>query len=78
MKTITSAVLLAATALTIAPSVSFGQQTTVTAFVVGRDGSPIKLGRSGDCVRTRFWTPSASHPQCKSPDMPAAAQGRRR
>ena len=78
MKTITSAVLLATTALTIAPSVSFGQQTTISAFVVGRDGNPSKLGRSGDCVRTRFWTPSASHPQCKSPDLPAAAQGRRR
>ena len=77
MKTITSAVLLATTALMLAPSVSFGQQSgSVAAYVVGRDGKPLMNPRSGECIRTRFWTPSASHPQCRSAAAPAASQGR--
>ena len=65
MKTISSAVLLATTALMLAPSVSFGQQGGFAAYVMDRFGNPIKQARTGDCVRTRFWTPSALHPQCK-------------
>lgn len=74
MKTISSAVLLATTALVLAPSVSFGQQSgSVAAYVVGRDGKPLMNPRSGECVRTRFWTPAASHPQCGPAKTPAAA-----
>lgn len=76
MKTISSAVLLATTALMLAPSVSFGQQSGITPFVVGRDGNPIKQARTGECIRTRFWTPSASHPQCGPAKTPAAAATR--
>lgn len=74
MKIVTSAIVLATTAMLLAPTVSFGQQSP-SAFVVGRDGNPI-MTRYGDCVRSRFWTPSASHPRCKSA-MPAS-QGRKR
>ena len=73
MKTISSAVLLATTALMLAPSVSFGQQSASAAFVMGRDGNPIKQARTGECGRTRFWTPAASHPQCGPARTPAAA-----
>jgi len=73
MKTTSCAVLLATTALMLAPSVSFGQQSPNTAFVMGRDGNPIKQARTGECVRTRFWTPAASHPQCGPAKTPAAA-----
>jgi hypothetical protein len=73
--------MLATTTLLLAPSVSFGQQpsgTTTNAYVVGRDGTPVVNPRSGECVRTRFWTPSASHPRCRSAATPAGAQGRSR
>lgn len=76
MKTITSAVVLAGTALLLGPSVSFGQQSATEAFVVGRDGNPIIAARTGECVRTRFWTPAASHPRCKPAVTPAAAPSR--
>ena len=57
MKTISSAILLAITAFALAPSVSFGQQST-NAYVLDCSGNPV-MGRYGDCVRSRFWTPSA-------------------
>lgn len=72
MKSITSAVLLATAALMLAPSVSFGQTSGPAAYVMGRYGNPIKAARTGECVRTRFWTSSASHPQCRSTATPAA------
>jgi hypothetical protein len=76
MKTlVTSAAVLATSAMLLAPSVSFGQQRT-NAFVVSRDGNPV-MTRYGDCVRTRyFWTPSASHPRCKA--AAPTSQGRRK
>jgi hypothetical protein len=58
--------------LMLAPSVSFAQQSASTAYAMGRDGNPVKT-RTGDCVRTRFWTPAASHPQCGRAMTPAAA-----
>jgi hypothetical protein len=67
--------------LMFAPSASFAQQSgsTTNAYVVGRDGTPLMNPRSGECVRTRFWTPAASHPRCGAAKAPAAASkgGRR-
>lgn len=77
MKAITCAVALGTAALLLAPAVSYGQQGgSTTAFVVGRDGNPIIAARTGECVRTRFWTPAASHPRCKPAVTPAAAPSR--
>lgn len=78
MKTISSAVLLATTALMLTPSVSFGQQSSNQAYLMDRYGNPVKV-RTGGCVRTRLWTPLISHPQCGPAKAPAAtATGTRR
>jgi hypothetical protein len=76
MKAFSSAVVLSSAALLLAPAVSYGQAGGVAAYVVGRDGNPIVAARTGECVRTRFWTPAA--PACgrAATPTPAAAQGR--
>jgi hypothetical protein len=72
MKAFTSAVVLSSAALLLAPAVSYGQAGTSGAYAVGRDGNPIIAFRTGECVRTRFWTPAA--PPCGHTGALAAAQ----
>lgn len=74
MKHITRVVLIGSAALLLAPAVSFGQAASTQDYVVGRDGSPILAARTGECVRTRHWTPASSHPRCKPQVTPASTR----
>lgn len=74
MKAFTSAVVLSSAALLLAPAVSYGQAGISGAYVVGRDGNPIIAARTGECVRTRFWTPAAA--PCGRATAAPAATGR--
>jgi hypothetical protein len=74
MKHFTRVVIIGTAALLLAPAVSFGQAATPEAYVVDRNGNPVTAARTGECVRTRNWTPASSHPRCKPEVTPASTR----
>jgi len=46
-------------------------------YLVDRNGEPVKMGRTGDCIRlTRQWSQAVETPQCRTASMKANPSGR--
>ena len=81
MKRMTIAVLLGIAALSLTPVASYGQQSQSASqgYVVGRDGTPIKQARTGECVRlARQWSLSVATPDCRAASMKASQSAEKR
>jgi len=79
MKRITIAVLLGIAALSLTPVASYAQNTTpavnakTPGYVVDRNGNPVKMARTGDCVRlARQWSQANETPDCRSASLKTA------
>jgi hypothetical protein len=48
-------------------------------YIVDRNGNPVKMARTGDCIRlTRQWSAAIETPECRDASMKAqAAAGKR-
>ena len=85
MKRITIAVLLGTAALSLTSVASYAQSTTPSVnsktpgYVVDRNGNPVKMGRTGDCVRlARQWSQANETPDCRAASLKTApASGKR-
>lgn len=72
MKRMTIAVLLGIAALSLAPA-SYAQAGKNQGYVVDRNGNPVKVARTGDCIRlVRQWSQAIETPECKDASMKAA------
>jgi len=80
MKRITIAVLLGTAVLSFTPALSYAQATGGgQGYLVGRDGTPIKQARTGECVRlTRQWSQANETPDCRAASMKATQPGSKR
>src|SRR5687767_9101868 len=78
MKHVTLAVLVGTAVLSFTPVESFAQSTPsvnskTPGYVVDRNGNPVKMGRTGDCVRlTRQWSQAIETPECRNASLKAA------
>jgi len=73
MKRMIQAVLIGAAFLSLTPAVSFAQAGKNQGYVVDRTGNPVKMGRTGDCIRlTRQWSQAIETPECRSASMKAS------
>ena len=47
-------------------------------YLVDRNGEPVKMARTGDCIRlTRQWSQAIETPQCRAASQKAAASSGR-
>jgi hypothetical protein len=77
------AVLVGTAVLSFTPVESYAQSPAVSAktpgYVVDRNGNPIKMGRTGDCVRlTRQWSQSLETPDCRAASLKTAPSSGKR
>lgn len=79
MKRVIRAVLISAAVLSFTPAVSYAQATGSQGYLVGRDGTPIKQARTGECVRlARQWSQAVETPDCRAASMKATQSGSKR
>jgi len=74
MKSAISAIVLGSVVL-LAPSFASAQQQKggMDGYVTDRAGNPVISARTGECVRSRYWTPANENSRCKPQATPAAA-----
>jgi hypothetical protein len=78
MKRIILAVLAGTAVLALTPIGSSAQSSTSVntkspGYVVDRNGNPVKMARTGDCVRlARQWSQANETPECRSASLKTA------
>jgi hypothetical protein len=78
MKRIILAVLAGTAVLALTPIESSAQSSTSVntkspGYVVDRNGNPVKMARTGDCVRlARQWSQANETPECRSASLKTA------
>jgi hypothetical protein len=78
MKRIILAVLAGTAVLSLTPIESSAQSSTAVntkspGYVVDRNGNPVKMARTGDCVRlARQWSQANETPECRSASLKTA------
>lgn len=79
MKQVTLAVLVGIAVLSLTPGVSYAQAGKNQGYVVDRNGNPVKMARTGDCIRlTRQWSQAIETAECRDASAKAqAAAGKR-
>ena len=75
MKSAISAIVLGSAVL-LASSFASAQQQGMEGHVVDRDGNPVISARTGECVRTRYWTAASESSRCKPQATPASSTSR--
>jgi hypothetical protein len=78
MKRIILAVLAGTAVLALTPIESSAQSSTSVntkspGYVVDRNGNPVKMARTGDCVRlARQWSQANETPECRAASLKTA------
>jgi len=77
MKSAISAIVLGSVVL-LAPSFASAQQQKggMDGYVTDRAGNPVISARTGECVRTRYWTAASESSRCKPQATPASSTSR--